>query len=289
MFKLAVLSGKGGTGKTTVSSALFALSGNSIIADCDVDAPDLHIILHPEIRESGDFIGGAKAVLDADKCVSCGICAGCCAFLAIKDRSGNIVINPSACEGCGLCAKLCPAGAISMRRFKSGEWHVSNTKYGIMTHALLFPGEENSGKLVRLIKDKAHDEADRSKAGLVLYDGPPGIGCSVISTLSGSDAVLAVTEATVSGKNDLKRLYELIEHFKLRFILCINKHDLNSGISADMEIFGRKYGALGTFKIPYDDAVINSIRNREIILKTKGPAVDAVMALYELIKMRLLS
>ena len=223
MKQITVLSGKGGTGKTTLVASFAALAQKMVVTDCDVDAPDLHLLLNPEIQKKMEFTGSKLAVIDKDKCVHCGKCEELCRFNAIEGH----VIDSILCEGCGVCAYVCPVKAIELRERLSGYAFISKTKYGPMSHARLIPGEENSGKLVTLVRQNAKIIAEDVNYELILNDGSPGIGCTVIASVAGVDLGFIVAEPTLSGIHDLKRALTLLDHFKIRPLVCVNKYDIN--------------------------------------------------------------
>jgi MinD superfamily P-loop ATPase len=260
--EVTIISGKGGTGKTTVTASLAQLAENQILADNDVDAADLHLLLAPTVQEKHDFIGGTKAEIIADKCVGCGRCAQACHFDAISlDGPANDLIgktyriNPLACEGCGLCPRICPADAISSKPNTTGRWYVSTTNYGPMVHARLGIAEENSGRLVAQVRNRAAQLAKELRAELILGDGPPGTGCPVIASVSGTDLVLIVTEPTVSGVHDMERVIKLAQHFQIPTAVIINKADLNSEQTIKIENLAKAYDAEIIGRIPFDRAV----------------------------------
>jgi MinD superfamily P-loop ATPase len=223
---LTILSGKGGTGKTSITASLACLAKDTVVADCDVDAPDLHLILHPKIIKKQVFIGSKLARLDKRKCTKCGLCRTNCNFSAI---TSDFEIDTIACEGCGVCKTICPASAITLNPRHSGKAFVSKTRYGFMSHALLNPGESNSGKLVTLVRQNARNIAQKENQDLIIIDGSPGIGCPVIASLTGVDAALVVTEPTMSGIHDLERVLTLLDHFNVAPLVCINMYDVNVG------------------------------------------------------------
>ena len=244
MTELVVLSGKGGTGKTSIVGSLAALSRNKVIVDADVDAADLHLILPHEIKVTEDFASGSKATILEDQCSACGICQDFCRFDAIKNEIDNnhpagerYWINPYSCEGCGLCAHLCPEKAIDFTETVSGQWFYSETPYGPLWHARLGIAQSNSGKLVSLLRQKARQQAIDENKEMILIDGPPGIGCPVISSITGANYVLIVTEPSVSARHDMERLVELAGHFHINVGLCINRFDINEEISKEIENF----------------------------------------------------
>ena len=229
MKELVVISGKGGTGKTSVVASFAALAPHPVLADCDVDAADLHLILSPTICDREDFIGGSRATIDSSLCIACGQCLRYCRFDAIHPTPDGRTyqVDPIACEGCGVCERFCPAEAIDFSPAVNGEWYVSNTRYGPMVHARLGIAEENSGKLVTLVRKKAKETAQALGLNLMITDGSPGVGCPVMASLTGADGVLLVTEPTPSGFHDLDRVVDLLQRFQLPAMVCINKADLN--------------------------------------------------------------
>lgn len=259
MTEIVVISGKGGTGKTSLTAALAALWERPVIADCDVDAADLHLLLAPTVRESHQFFGGAKARIEPDRCTNCGTCEVLCRFQAIHVSGGageiSRRIDAVDCEGCGLCAHCCPNNAIRLEAELCGEWFQSITRFGPLLHARLFPAQENSGKLVALLRREARQVAQDVAAAAILVDGPPGIGCPVISSLSGADYAVIVTEPTVSGFEDLKRAAELARHFRIPTGLVINKADLNPSVAQRIRVHAadEAFDQLG--EIPYDQSV----------------------------------
>jgi MinD superfamily P-loop ATPase len=256
MKQLTVLSGKGGTGKTTITASFSALTQNAIVADCDVDAPDLHMLLHPQIIETVEFKGSKLAVIDETKCTGCGLCREKCSFDAITE---NIKVDPFACEGCGVCTIVCPPNAIALIERISGHAYISKTKHGFMSHALLSPGESNSGKLVTLVRQNAKLLAEKEHADLVLIDGSPGIGCPVIASVTGVDAALVVTEPTMSGIHDLERVLRLLRHFNVQPFVSINMYDINKDNTAKIENFCRKNGINVLGKIPFNQIVTEAM------------------------------
>ncbi|HDS09425.1 MAG TPA: (4Fe-4S)-binding protein, partial [Firmicutes bacterium] len=223
MKQIAIISGKGGTGKTTITAALSSIFKDTVFADCDVDAPDLHLLLKPEIKKTSEFPGGKFAHIDSDKCSRCGLCLSKCRYSAIDFLNNNFHVDSFLCEGCGLCSRLCPVDAIKMIQASAGEWYVSRSRFGDMVHAKLYPGQENSGKLITMVRHQAKLLAEESGGKYILIDGPPGTGCPVISTITGTDHVILITEPTVSGIADFKRTWELAEHFKIPVSCIINK------------------------------------------------------------------
>jgi len=265
MKQILVISGKGGTGKTVITAAFAGLAQNNIMADCDVDAADLHLLMHPEIKEQGVFKSGFLPVIDQKKCNRCGRCREICRFGAIDER---VTIDPVSCEGCAFCSHICPEEAISLVERECGRWYVSDSRFGALVHARLGPGEENSGKLVAFIKEKAVKLSEESGKDLILIDGSPGIGCPVIASLSGVNLAVVVTEPTLSGLHDAQRVIEVARHFGVSSRLVINKYDLNEKTSEQIEdhFNGREVATIG--KIPYDPLVIKSVVRGRTILET---------------------
>lgn len=261
--QLTVVSGKGGTGKTTVAAAFATLSDSHVIADCDVDAADLHLILNPNVDKSEEFYGGKTAVVDSGKCTQCDECAKVCRFDAIK----NYAVDTISCEGCGVCAQACPEGAIAMIRHKSGHWFISHARSGYMTHAELGIAEENSGKLVTLVRQQAKLIAEREKKEYVIIDGPPGIGCPVIAAITGVDLLLAVTEPTLSGIHDLERVVGVANHFNIPVVVCINKYDINPDNTSKIEGHCLKNNLKVVGKILYDPRVTKAMVSKKSVIE----------------------
>ena len=255
MKEVVVLSGKGGTGKTSIVASLAALAKSKVLVDCDVDAADLHLLLQPVIREKHDFWSGQTAFIDEDKCLQCGLCQEACRFKAIKDFK---VVSIS-CEGCGFCAQICPAGAISMKENMAGQYFISDTSYGTLVHARLGIAQENSGKLVALVRQKARALAEKQEAEYIISDGPPGIGCPVISSLSGASLALLVTEPTLSGIHDLERVLEVCRHFDVPALVCINKYNINEDNTYRIENYCRSQGVDVIARIPFDKVVTEAM------------------------------
>jgi len=256
--ELVVISGKGGTGKTSLVASLAVLAGKSVLADCDVDAADLHLVLNPRIKQTEDFSGGKGAVILPDICTGCGKCMELCRFGAVIRRDGDPLsfsIDSIACEGCGVCSYLCPEKAIEFKRVINGRWFISETGYGPMVHARLGIAEENSGKLVSLVRSQAKTIAEKEGIPYIIVDGPPGIGCPVIASITGADAVLIVTEPTVSGEHDMDRVADLARFFKIPTYLCINKFDINLQMSRRIEKKAGSKGIALVGSIHYDRAV----------------------------------
>ncbi|MEZ0328765.1 MAG: ATP-binding protein [Dissulfuribacterales bacterium] len=258
MKEIVVISGKGGTGKTSITASLAVLLPRKVIADCDVDAADLHLILRPEIQERHDFYAGIRPVIDESACTGCGICKDVCRFNAVAIRD-VAEIDDFNCEGCGVCAHFCPVSAISIQENICGQWYISQTNYGPMVHAALGIGEENSGKLVTQVKEKARKLAEAQGADFILVDGPPGIGCPVIASISNANVVLIVIEPTLSGLHDLERVLSLVQHFKIPPLVCINKWDINPEVSQEIETRCAQKGVKLAGRIPFDEAMAKSV------------------------------
>jgi MinD superfamily P-loop ATPase len=253
--EVVVLSGKGGTGKTTIVGSLAALAGNKVLVDCDVDAADLHLLLQPKLREEHEFWSGQTAAIDIEKCTRCGLCEQLCRFQAIRDFR----VDSASCEGCGFCPRVCPAAAIAMRDNLAGHWYISGTKYGDLVHARLGIAQENSGKLVATVRRQARELAENQGADYIISDGPPGIGCPVISSLSGADLALLVTEPTLSGRYDLERVLGVCRHFAIPAVVGINKYDINEENTQLIEAYCRDRGVPVASRIPFDNIVTEAM------------------------------
>ncbi len=279
MKELVLISGKGGTGKTTLTAAFAYLARNKVLADCDVDAPDLHILAQPEIIQREDFRGGIKAYIDGQKCVQCGACIEGCRFKAISDE---FHVNPLACEGCGVCSHLCPESAIILKEAVNGTWYISQTRFGPMVHASLFPGEENSGKLVALVRNQAKVLAGKRQSKLILVDGAPGVGCPVISSVTGADHVIIVTEPTLSGLHDMKRALQLVQGFRIHASVIINKWDINPEVTERIEESSERKGANVVGRIPYDPDVVKAlVQRRSVAENGTSPAADSIREIWD--------
>ncbi len=255
MKEIVVLSGKGGTGKTTIVGSFAALAKNKVMADCDVDAADLHLLLSPDEKQKNEFWSGQVAWINKDTCIECGLCQQICRFEAIKE----FIIDQVSCEGCGFCSHVCPVEAITMKDSMSGHWFISDTDYGPLVHARLGIAQENSGKLVALVRQQVKNIAKEKDIDFIIIDGPPGIGCPVISSLSGVNMALLVTEPTLSGMHDLDRVIDLCNHFGVPARVCINKYDLNEENTRDIEKSCLVRGIEIAGKVPFDNVVIESI------------------------------
>ncbi len=258
--ELVVVSGKGGTGKTSLTASFASLARGAVLADCDVDASDLHLVLGPRTRERHEFISGFEAVIRPGDCTGCGVCRELCRFDAIAPVGGDpetpvYLVDPAACEGCGVCARFCPAHAIDLPERSCGHWMISDTRYGPMVHARLGVAAENSGKLVTLVRQEAQRLAREQGRKLIIVDGPPGIGCPVIASLSGASLALVVTEPTVSGEHDLDRVLALARYFAVPAAVCVNKWDLNPDMTGRIEDRAHASGARVAGRIRYDRQV----------------------------------
>lgn len=255
MKQVTILSGKGGTGKTTLTASFAALSINTVFADCDVDASNLHLLLNPDVQETIKFKGLNVAHIDIEKCIECGRCIELCRFKAIKDFQ----VDPIHCEGCKVCVVNCPMEAIEFNDRVCGHAYLSETKYGPMSHARLTPGMENSGKLVTLVRQNASKLAEEKGKSLVLVDSSPGIGCPVIASLANIDAAIVVVEPTLSGIHDLKRALELLDHFEVPPFIVVNKYDINEENTTELEKYCLKKDIMLLGKVPFDEIVTKSM------------------------------
>jgi len=289
--ELVVISGKGGTGKTSITASFAALAaGRAVLADCDVDAADLHLVLTPEILERHDFVNGREAVIRADDCNGCGVCADLCRFDALRQvqhPSGKAIytIDPIGCEGCGVCVRFCPSKAIDFPDRLCGEWMLSETRCGPMVHACLAVAAENSGKLVATVRREARRIAEAKELSLIITDGPPGIGCPVIASLTGASKVLAVTEPTVSGEHDLERVLQLAKHFKVATFVCVNKWDLNPGMTERIERAAERAGATVVGRIRYDHAVTSAQIQAKAVVETDALSAADIRNVWENLKL----
>jgi len=289
MRELVVISGKGGTGKTSIVASFAALARDKVLADCDVDAADLHLVLAPEIRRREAFVSGKVARVDPEKCAVCGKCAEVCRFDAIamdgppSECVGKTYrVDPISCEGCSVCVRFCPTDAILFEDTVSGEWFVSDTRHGPMVHAKLGVAAENSGKLVTLVRNRARELAEANGLDLVIADGAPGIGCPVIASIAGAALVLVVTEPTMSGRHDLARVCALTEHFGAKTAVCINKCDLNPGVASEIEAEAGADGVPVLGRVRYDSAVTSAqVDGLSVVESGGGPAAQDIRMLWE--------
>jgi MinD superfamily P-loop ATPase len=284
MKEIVVLSGKGGTGKTSIVGSLAALAKSKVLADCDVDAADLHLLLQPAILEKHDFRGGQTAVIEMDKCVQCGLCQEVCRFHAITDFQ----VSPISCEGCGFCARVCPSGAITMQENIAGQCFTSDTRYGTLVHARLGIAQENSGKLVALVRQKAKALAEKQDAAYIVSDGPPGIGCPVISSLSGASLALLVTEPTLAAIHDLERILEVCRHFDVPTLVCINKYDINEENTRRIENYCLTSKTDVISRITYDNVFTDAmVHGQPVVEFSDGQASQQIKQLWQNIVNRL--
>ena len=289
MREIVVISGKGGTGKTSIVASFAALAKNAVLADCDVDAADLHLVLQPYVKQTQDFSGGKLASVITEKCIGCGRCEEVCNFdAAIFNGPANKIvgktytIDPIACEGCKVCVEFCPVGAIQFKEAINGLWFISDTRFGPMVHARLDPGEQNSGKLVSLICKQAKRIASEQNKNLIIGDGSPGIGCPVIASITGADLVLVVTEPTMSAQHDLDRVIELTKHFKIPTAVCINKFDINRKIAEEIEVQANQKSLKVVGKIAYDIAVTKAqITGKSVIEYSSNGLTNQIKSLWE--------
>ena len=286
MKELVVISGKGGTGKTSVMAAFASLAKSKVLCDADVDAADLHLITAPDVQKKEAFQSGNSAIINKDKCTECGLCKELCRWNAVSDE---FEIDSIACEGCGVCVYFCPEKAIDFPINTCGEWFISSTRFGPMVHARLGIAEENSGKLVTLVRKEARNIAEKNGLGLILTDGAPGIGCPVIASIGGVSAVLIVTEPSISGKHDMERVAKLADHFKVPAMVCINKCDINVEITQDIEDFAKMKSLAIVGKIPFDPIFTRSMVQRKTIFEFDGQSDTAsvVRAVWSKIKDKL--
>ena len=293
--ELVVISGKGGTGKTSIVASLAALAGKVVLADCDVDAADLHLVLEPKVIRRESFSGGKRARIKPGHCTACGKCEEVCRFDAIYfDGPGNgkvaktFRVDPIACEGCGVCAWFCTDNAIEFAPAVNGEWYVSDTRHGPMVHAKLGVAEENSGKLVSTVRKEAGMLAKQRSVDLVLIDGSPGIGCPVIASITGADLVLIVTEPTLSSLHDLGRVADLTRHFGITGLVCINKWDLNPDLAAEIEQQAGARGLTVAGRVRYDRAVTAAqIRRLSVIEYQQNGCAEDIRGVWDVVSREL--
>lgn len=284
MKEIVVISGKGGTGKTSLTASFSVLGGRTVVtADCDVDAADMHLLLKPDFAEAEDFYSGLLAEIDPGKCTGCGRCAEVCRFNAVDVKEGFYSIIPLNCEGCGFCARICPEKAITMEERKVGQWFKSTIKTGgTMVHAKLGIGAENSGKLVAKVKNEAKKTAEKQKKEILIVDGSPGIGCPVVSSLSGADFTVFVTEPTVSGFHDLERVHRLVKMFGIRSGCIINKADLNPGITGKIKDFLKEKEIIHLTDLPYDETFTKAmVEGRTIVEFASGRLQEEIAACWD--------
>ena len=254
--EIVIVSGKGGTGKTSLAAAFAALAKNGILCDADVDAADLHLLMQPEVKERTDFMGGSKAVINPDLCTGCSTCRTLCRFDAISDR---YEVDPIRCEGCGVCVDFCPEQAIDFPVQRCGEWYISATRFGPMVHARLGIAEENSGRLVSLVRKETRQLAEERGLELILTDGPPGIGCPVIAAIGGATALVIVVEPTVSGIHDMERVVDLATHFRVPGMVIVNRYDLNVEMAETIEKLAVQRNLVVLGRVPFDPVFTRSM------------------------------
>lgn len=287
MKEIVVISGKGGTGKTSITASLAVLAGeNAVIADCDVDAADMHMLMKPVIEKSENFFSGVIAKIDEDKCINCGICADVCRFKAVPVVNGNYIINTLNCEGCGYCEKVCPVDAINMHEQDVGDWYISKTRIeNTLVHAKLGIAAENSGKLVAKVKNESKKIAERENIKYIIVDGSPGIGCPVVSSLSGANYVVLVTEPSLSGLHDLKRVYELVKKFNLKAGCIINKYDINTDVTEEIMEFLTEESIEHIANLPYNENFTEAMTfGKTIVEFEQGELSNLLIASWERIK-----
>ncbi len=277
MKEFVILSGKGGTGKTSFTAAFAQLANTPVVCDADVDAADLHLLLQPEIQKREEFRGGGLAQISDDVCTSCGMCRDLCKFEAISD---DFKVDGIRCEGCGVCVDLCPEQAIDFPLQKSGEWYVSQSRVGPMIHAQLGIAEENSGKLVSVVRQQARKIAEQGRHEVIITDGPPGIGCPVIAAMSGADKIIIVVEPTLSGTHDFKRLISLSKHFNLPAMLCVNRYDINEKVAWEIEKAAEAEGVRILPRVPFDQDFVRAMVVGQTVLEYI-PASQAAQCLRD--------
>ncbi len=278
MKEVVVLSGKGGTGKTSIVGAFAAIAQSKVLADCDVDAADLHLLLSPETKEENEFWSGQVAFIDEESCTECGLCQEVCHFDAIEDFK----VDPVSCEGCSFCYHVCPAEAITMKKQLAGHWFISDTRYGPLAHAKLGIAQENSGKLVAVVRQQAKAIAQQQGLDYIITDGPPGIGCPVISSLSGANLALLVTEPTLSGIHDLERVLGVCHHFGIPALVCINKYDINEDNARQIESYCLSQRVEIASKIPFDTIVIEAlVQGLPIVEYSQGKITQEIETLWQ--------
>lgn len=280
MKEVVVLSGKGGTGKTSIVGSFAAIAKNKVLADCDVDAADLHLLLQPSVQDEHEFWSGQIAVINGEKCTRCGLCQELCQFKAIEDFRVDTV----SCEGCGFCSHICPVEAITMTENLAGKWSISDTRYGPLVHARLGIAQENSGKLVATVRQQAREMAKKLELDYIITDGPPGIGCPVISSLSGTDLALLVTEPTLSGIHDLERVLGVCHHFGVQPLVGINKYDINEDNTHQIEDYCLSQGVEVATRIPFDNVVTEAIAHGlPVVEYVRSGVSHQIEALWEII------
>lgn len=281
MKELVIISGKGGTGKTSVTASFAVLADRLVICDCDVDAADLHLVLAPQIKEQHEFRGGHEAVIRQADCTGCGICQNVCRFGAVSDEVDIFSVDPISCEGCGVCVQFCPEKAIDFPERLCGQWFVSDTRCGPMVHARLGVASENSGKLVSTVRREARHLAEEEKHQIIIVDGPPGIGCPVIASVTGASQVLVVTEPTVSGEHDLERVLSLTRHFQIPTSVCVNKWDINPDMTRRIEEKAIGAGASIAGRIRYDCAVTQAQIQQKAVVEIVAECAQDIIQIWK--------
>lgn len=273
----AIISGKGGTGKSGITAAFAGLMQQCILADCDVDAANMHILFEPAVYAKEAFVGSSSAVIDYNTCTSCGICIQYCRFDAITQQNNRVNISEITCDGCGLCQRICPQGSISMLKNNKSRLYTGNFRYGKMIYGILAPGEENSGKLVNRVRQRSRQTALEQTINHILLDGPPGIGCPVISTITGVDQIIIITEPSLSGLQDLQRILEITSHYKATTFVIINKYDINTMLTEQMEAWCIKQNIVVAGKIPFDINFMSAINARQTIIEFDEDSLAATI------------
>ena len=289
MKEIVVLSGKGGTGKTSLVACFASLAKNAVLADCDVDAADLYLVLEPKISRTEGFIGGVRAKIVPDKCSACGLCMELCRFDAIIEKKVEDIpelttytVDELACEGCGVCAYFCPEQAIDLEHPECGKVYVSDMRYGPMVYAKLGIAQENSGKLVAQVRKYSRNIANDKSADYIIVDGPPGVGCPVISSLTGADMVMVVTEPTISGLSDLQRVVQLAHHFDIKACICINKWDINPEVTEEIIRYAEKQKMKVLGKIDYNNVFTKAqIAKATVIEFSNGTIVNQIKMVWQ--------
>lgn len=279
MMQIAIASGKGGTGKTSLVAS-FANFSDAIIADCDVDAPNLHLIFKPEIKEKMPYEGMKVAVINEEKCTKCGACQKACRFEAIK----NFKVIEEKCEGCGVCQLVCPVNAVVMHKRRSGYIYAGDTRFGKFVYGILRPGEEASGKLISQVRRKAEEIAKKEERNLILIDAPPGIGCPVIASITNTNLVVIVTEPTMAAIHDMKRVLSVVEHFKIKAVVIINKYDINEEMGKKIEEFCNENGIKIVGRIPFSRKFVEAMVNEKSIVEYDDSMAELIEGIWNGIK-----
>ncbi len=284
--EIVILSGKGGTGKTSIATSLAVLAKDTaVVADCDVEAANMHLLLKPDCAQENDFYSGQYASIDQDTCTLCGLCEEICRFNAIAIHENDCIVNTVNCEGCGYCAHVCPVKAIQMKPANSGKVYISTNRLQTpMVHATLNIGASNSGKLIARVKNEAKTLAEKHKKPYIIIDGPPGIGCPVISSLSGADLVILVAEPAAAGNHDLKRLVEVIKKFRIKMTCIVNKYDINMEKTAELKNFLRQEAIPHLVDLPYDDAFTHAMITEKTLVEMPSPVNDTINEAWTKIK-----